>query len=166
MGILLKNDGLFPLKKDIKSIAVIGPIAYNHEVLLGNYNGLSSEYITPLDGIRKAVSENTKVWYAQGCQLTGNKLDSPSPNGRISEAVAMAKRAEAVVLVTGLSANLEGEEGEEGEENYKFSMNGDKFDLKLPGLQQKLINDIAALGKPVTLVIPKGIYFYCFVLLF
>ena len=147
--VLLKNDGILPLNKNIKSIAIIGPNAYNHEVLLGNYNGLTSKYVTPLDGIRNCVSNRTKVWYAEGCQLTGDKLDWHSPNGRISEAVAMAKRSEAVVIVTGLSCHIE---GEEGEDTYKDSCNGDKFDLTLPGLQERLIDELTAVGKPTILV--------------
>ena len=147
--VLLKNDGILPLSKNIKSIAVIGPNAYNHEVLLGNYSGLTSQYVTPLDGIRNTVSNRTKVWYAEGCKLTGDKLDWHSPDGRISEAVAMAKRSDAIILVTGLSSHIE---GEEGEENYKESCNGDKLNLTLPGLQERLINEISVLGKPSILV--------------
>jgi beta-glucosidase len=147
--VLLKNDGILPLNKNIKSIAVIGPNAYNHEVLLGNYNGLASKYVTPLDGIRNAVSNRTKVWYAEGCELTGDKLDWHSPNGRISEALAMARRSDAVVVVTGLSSHIE---GEEGEDTYADSCNGDKFNLSLPGLQERLIKEVSSVGKPTVLV--------------
>jgi beta-glucosidase len=68
--VLLKNESsLLPLQKDIGSIAVIGPNADNDEVLLGNYSGTPAEPVTPLEGIRKAVSHETKVTYAQGCDL-------------------------------------------------------------------------------------------------
>ncbi|MBN1811617.1 MAG: glycoside hydrolase family 3 C-terminal domain-containing protein [Anaerolineae bacterium] len=68
--VLLKNeDGFLPLQKDIGSIAVIGPNADNDEVLLGNYSGTPAEPVTLLEGIRKAVSPETKVTYAQGCAL-------------------------------------------------------------------------------------------------
>ena len=68
--VLLKNaDGLLPLKKDIASIAVIGPNADDSEVLLGNYSGTPSQPVTLLEGIRKAVSPETDVFYARGCTL-------------------------------------------------------------------------------------------------
>ena len=66
--VLLKNeDGLLPLSKEIRSLAVIGPSIDNVEVLLGNYNGFPSEPITPLQGILSKVSETTRVFHAQGC---------------------------------------------------------------------------------------------------
>jgi beta-glucosidase len=68
--VLLKNaDDLLPLPKDLASIAVIGPNADNVEVLLGNYSGTPAEPVTLLEGIRQAVSPETKVSYAQGCDL-------------------------------------------------------------------------------------------------
>lgn len=68
--VLLKNENqTLPLKKDLKSIAVVGPNANDLEVLLGNYNGFPSQYFTPLDGIKSKVSENTKVYYEAGTEL-------------------------------------------------------------------------------------------------
>ncbi|UMB61785.1 glycoside hydrolase family 3 C-terminal domain-containing protein [Lutibacter sp. A80] len=68
--VLLKNEqNVLPLKKDIKSIAVIGPNANNLEVLLGNYNGFPSQYFTPLEGIKNKVSEKTKIYYEAGSEL-------------------------------------------------------------------------------------------------
>ncbi len=68
--VLLKNrNNVLPLKKDIGSIAVIGPNADQWLMLLGNYNGVPSEAITPLKGIREKVSSNTKVLFAQGSEL-------------------------------------------------------------------------------------------------
>jgi len=69
--VLLKNENnTLPLRKDLKSIAVIGPNADDVPVLLGNYNGQPSRATTPLAGIRQHVSSNTKVLYAQGTTLT------------------------------------------------------------------------------------------------
>jgi beta-glucosidase len=71
--VLLKNEGgLLPLRKDLRTIAVIGPNADDVDLLLGNYNGIPSEPITPLEGIRRKVSEGTKVLYARGCDLAEN----------------------------------------------------------------------------------------------
>ncbi|MEI6219632.1 MAG: glycoside hydrolase family 3 N-terminal domain-containing protein, partial [bacterium] len=63
--VLLKNENnLLPLKKDIKSIAVIGPTALAMDVLWGNYNGFAPEMATILEGIIGAVSESTAVTVA------------------------------------------------------------------------------------------------------
>ncbi|HDQ44973.1 MAG TPA: glycoside hydrolase family 3 protein [bacterium] len=73
--VLLKNDGLLPLKRDIKTIAVIGPNADNRFVLLGNYNGTPSKSVTVLEGIQNKVGKNTRVLYARGC----NYVDKNPP---------------------------------------------------------------------------------------
>jgi len=79
--VLLKNDPpattsasrsafpLLPLKKDLKTIAVIGPNADDPAMLLGNYNGLPSHAVTPLEGIRTKLGSATQVLYAKGCDL-------------------------------------------------------------------------------------------------
>ncbi len=82
--VLLKNDqNTLPLKKDVKSIAVIGPNADVLEVLLGNYNGTPSQFVTPLAGIRNKVSPATKVLYAQGTYKIGTTA-MPIPAGAFS----------------------------------------------------------------------------------
>jgi beta-glucosidase len=71
--VLLKNEGgLLPLKKSLKSVAVIGPDADSVEILLGNYNGDPSEPVTPLEGIRRKLGSRTQVLYAQGSDLAPN----------------------------------------------------------------------------------------------
>jgi beta-glucosidase len=71
--VLLKNDNnTLPLRKDLKTIAVIGPNADAPEALLGNYNGQPVQSITPLAGIEAKVGESTKVLYALGSTLTGS----------------------------------------------------------------------------------------------
>jgi beta-glucosidase len=68
--VLLKNeDSLLPLSKEIGSIAVIGPNADDLAPLLGNYNGTPATAVTPLEGIRRKVSPETTVYYAQGCEI-------------------------------------------------------------------------------------------------
>jgi beta-glucosidase len=151
--VLLKNDGaLLPLRKDLRSIAVIGPNAHDHQVLLANYFGMPSRSVTPLDGIRAAVSPATKVWYAQGCKLQGLTLDGLGRAGNLSEAESVAERADVVVMCLGLSADIEGEQGDAGNSEAA----GDKVDLALTGLQPLLLETIAALGKPVVLVLVAG----------
>lgn len=70
--VLLKNDNhTLPLKKNLKTVAVIGPNADAAEVLLGNYNGQPSKWVTPLDGVKNKVSSATRVLYTLGTTLTG-----------------------------------------------------------------------------------------------
>jgi beta-glucosidase len=68
--VLLRNEGaLLPLRKDLGTIAVIGPDADDVDLLLGNYNGLPSAPVTPLRGIRDAVSAGTRVLHARGSDV-------------------------------------------------------------------------------------------------
>jgi beta-glucosidase len=72
--VLLKNQGnLLPLRKDLQKIAVIGPTADDLNVLLGNYNGTPSKFVTLLKGIKSKVSKQTKIIYEQGCDLVGEE---------------------------------------------------------------------------------------------
>jgi beta-glucosidase len=150
--VLLKNDGVLPLSPDIKSVAVIGPNADDAHVLVGNYFGTPSHAETPLSGIRKAVSKQTKVWYAEGCKLQGTKEEGLGRSGILSEAISVAQRADAVILCLGLSAEIEGEQGDAGNSEAA----GDKAHLDLTGLQQKLLESVTALGKPTVLVLISG----------
>ena len=67
--VLLKNENqTLPLSKNLKKLAVIGPNANQWLMLLGNYNGVPSEAITPLEGFRKKLP-NTEIVFAQGSEL-------------------------------------------------------------------------------------------------
>jgi len=71
--VLLKNkNGVLPLSKNLHRIAVIGPNADDPEILPGNYNGIPSAAVTPLEGIRRAVGPGTEVIYARGCDVAEN----------------------------------------------------------------------------------------------
>ncbi len=71
--VLLKNENsLLPLSKNLKSIAIIGPNANDVEVLLGNYNGIPTAPVTPLEGIRNKVKSKTKIFYSRGCNVAEN----------------------------------------------------------------------------------------------
>ena len=153
--VLLKNkDNLLPLdKKKLKSIAVIGPNADSREALIGNYFGTPSEQVTVLEGIREAVGEQTRVYYAQGCHLYKSTTSAPGESrDRFAEAISVAERSDAVVLCLGLDAGIEGEEGDASNEYAS----GDKRDLNLPGLQQELLEAVYRTGKPVILVLLSG----------
>jgi len=80
--VLLENkNNILPFSKNVKRVAVIGPNADNKEILLGNYNGYSSNEITPLKGIVEKLP-NAEVKYAQGCRLANELpcLTSISPD--------------------------------------------------------------------------------------
>lgn len=152
--VLLKNDGVLPLDiKKLKSIAVIGPNADNQMVLKGNYYGTASKYTTILEGIQAAVGEDVRVYYSEGCHLYKDRVENLAcADDRSSEAVSVAERADAVILCLGLDSLLEGEEGDTGN-SYA---SGDKTDLNLPGLQQKLLEKVTAVGKPTILALSAG----------
>ena len=73
--VLLKNDNVLPLKKDLKRIAVIGPNADDKEVLLGNYNGEPSVSVTPLEGIRRKLPD-AEVTFSEGMYATGQTFET------------------------------------------------------------------------------------------
>lgn len=149
--VLLKNSGnTLPLKKDLKSIAVIGPNADELNVLLGNYHGTPSHPVTVLQGIRSRVAAGTKVLYSRGCELVEGLPPRVDSTG---EAIAIAKEADVIVAVMGISPALEGEEMPVELEGFS---GGDRTDIVLPGLQQSLLKSLTALGKPLVLVIMNG----------
>lgn len=153
--VLLKNENeILPLDpQKIKTLAVIGPNADSRRALEGNYFGTASRYVTVLEGIQAVVEPNTRVLYASGSHLYRDRFQGlGEPHDRVAEAVAVAERADAVVLCLGLDAGLEGEEGDASNE---FA-SGDKPDLQLPKAQQYLLERVVQTGKPVILVLISG----------
>ena len=67
--VLLKNDGILPLNRDIKKIAVIGPNADNFEALIGNYNGIPRNPVTILKGIINKTGTKSEVLFSEGSHL-------------------------------------------------------------------------------------------------
>ncbi len=153
--VLLKNrNGILPLRKDLGCVAVIGPNADNREVLLGNYNGWPSRFVTVLDGIRNAVSSSTRVIYAQGCDVLKNEdnIWGERADDLFGEALAAAERADAVVMALGLNSRIEGEEGSADLSQW----HGDRVRIDLPAIQKRLFEAVAAKGKPIVLVLLAG----------
>lgn len=153
--VLLKNENhILPLKKDsIRTIGVIGPNADNRKALVGNYEGTSSEYITVLEGIRRYVGDDVRVMFSEGCHLCKDRTQVlADANDRMSEVRAVADMSDVIIACMGLDASLEGEEGDEGNE---FA-SGDKPNLDLPGLQEEVLKELVATGKPVILVLLSG----------
>lgn len=152
--VLLKNDGVLPLK-DVagKTIGVIGPNANSREALVGNYHGTSSRYITVLEGIQDKVGHDGRVLYSEGSHLFKDRVENLAwENDRVAEAVTVAKHSDVVVLCVGLNETLEGEEGDTGN-SYA---SGDKADLLLPEPQRKLMEAVFAVGKPVVVCLMAG----------
>ncbi len=153
--VLLKNDGILPIKKEsVKNVAVIGPNARSIEALQGNYFGVASRNVTFLDGIQDYLEDNARVYYAPGCHLFQEYAESTlsRPHERASEAIIAAKHADTVVMCLGLDPTIEGEQGDSG--NVYGS--GDKETLGLPAEQIRLLDQILALDKPVILVVAAG----------
>ena len=143
--VLLKNNGILPLKSDMK-IAVIGPNADSKDILLGNYCGMPSKYYTLLRGIQ----EYADVGYAQGCTL----FEVPNIHWGLTvrEALVEVKNADVGIMCMGLDATMEGEEGDA----YNAQTGGDKVTLELPDVQNELYEEVLKLGKPIVYVNVSG----------
>ena len=143
--ILLKNDNnLLPLDiNNIKSLAVIGPNAHEERPkkgtysLLGGYSGLPPFYTSVLEGLTSKTEGKVKINYAKGCDLLSNSKEG------FSEAIAAAKKSDAVVLVVGGSRKTGGE-------------GVDRSSLDLYGVQNELVEAIHKTGKPIIVVLING----------
>ena len=145
--VLLKNNGILPLKKEeLKIIGVIGPNADNRSSLDGNYHGTASRYITALEGIQDYVGDDVRVMYAKGSHLFLDKEEAlAQEDDRIAEALSVAEHSDVVVLCIGLDESLEGEEGDTG----NAYASGDKESLEFPKSQQRLMHAVLETGKKV-----------------
>ena len=152
--VLLKNENtLLPLKKNIGTVAVIGPNSDQSFVLLGNYNGNPSDPITPLRGIKEKLAGSSEVLYAQGCEWAAGMPGQRTNEELKTEALEVAKKANIIIMCMGITPRLEGEEMKVNVDGFK---GGDRTSLDLPALQEDLIKAIYALGKPVILVLLNG----------
>ena len=152
--VLLKNNGILPLNKaQLKTIGVIGPNANSRAALVGNYHGTASRYITVLEGIQDYVGDDVRVLYSQGCHLFKDREEPlAQPDDRLSEAKAVARHSDLVILCLGLDESLEGEEGDTG----NAYASGDKRDLSLPESQQRLLQTVVETGVPFVLCMMAG----------
>jgi beta-glucosidase len=134
--VLLKNErSLLPLPKS-GTIAVIGPLADNKEEPLGPWHtqGRAEDVVSVLQGIKTKLQT---ILYAQG-----SGIDDTSKAG-FAAAVAAARQAKVAVLVLGERGDMSGEAAS-------------RASLGLPGVQQQLLEAVAATGTPVVLVLMNG----------
>ena len=90
--VLLKNDGVLPLKPEVKRIALIGPLADQTRVLLGNYNGIPTHSVSVLDGL-KVEFPTAKITFVPGTQFLRNE-GRPLPAGLLTTEGKPGARAE------------------------------------------------------------------------
>lgn len=166
--VLLKNkDDLLPLKKDLPSIAVIGPNADDVRNLVGDYSHFSHmelaaqaaeeagssdaeklpegdpvSIISVLEAVKRTVSSRATVTYAKGCDVMGDSKEG------FAEAVAAAKRADVAIVVVGGKSGLtlDCTSGE-------FR---DRADIGLPGAQRELVRAVCETATPVVVVLING----------
>jgi beta-glucosidase len=158
--VLLRNEGgLLPLSKDLKSVAVIGPLADSMEATEGSWMvfGHKPAAVTVLQGIRARLP-GANVTYAPGPEIqrdiphpfgefdTTSKKPNQTPEAAeaaLQTAMETARGADLVVMVLGENADMAGE----------FASRGS---LDLPGRQEELLKAVSALGKPIVLVLLNG----------
>ena len=152
--VLLKNNGILPLKKEnIKTIGIVGPNADSRKALIGNYHGTASRYITIQEGIQDYVGEDVRILSSVGSELFRDRTEPLAfSRDRLAEAKIVAENSDVVILCVGLDETLEGEEGDTGN-SYA---SGDKESLKLPQSQIDLMEAMAGSGKPVVLCLMAG----------
>jgi beta-glucosidase len=142
--VLLKNEAipgtgrLLPLASDLKSVALIGPLADDAEDMLGSWGAQGDPHSAVT--LRAALEEKLgkKLTYAKGTDILGNDT------GGFAAAVAAAKNASLVVVALGeAGSTMTGEASS-------------RTHLDLPGNQQQLLEAVVATGKPVVLVLFNG----------
>jgi beta-glucosidase len=156
--VLLKNaGGLLPLdRKKIKTIAVVGPNA--EPCRLGGYSGIPKRCVGVLRGIKEAIGPGVNVMWAPGGVITrgsdwwADKVETSTPEEdrkMINDAVAVARKADVVVLAVGDSEQT-------SREAWAPNHLGDRPSLDLPGRQDELARGVLALGKPTVAVLING----------
>jgi beta-glucosidase len=144
--VLLKNDAgangssLLPLSESVKKIALIGPLGDNSGEMTGSWgvDRRDPDVVTVKDALEaRAKKIGGSVSYAKGTEISGD-----SETG-FTEAVEAAKQADVAVLALGESSEMSGEAGSRAR-------------LDLPGNQEKLLEAVAATGRPVVLLVFSG----------
>ncbi|MFG6205159.1 beta-glucosidase BglX [Pseudomonas retamae] len=160
--VLLKNQNeTLPLKKNAK-VALVGPLAKAPIDMMGSWAaaGRPAQSVTLFDGMSAVIGDKSKLIYARGANITGDKkvldylnflnfdapevVDDPRPASvLIDEAVKAAKDADVVVAAVGESRGMSHE-------------SSSRTDLNIPETQRELIRALKATGKPLVLVLMNG----------
>lgn len=151
--VLLKNDKrVLPLEKK-GAIAVVGPMAFTKEDLLGMWSGTNDQKsATIADAFREAVGSSARIIEARGCHLTDDAqlaevtglTPDPADNSRlIREAVSKSAGADVIVAVLGEPRSWTGEACS-------------RADIGLPQSQKDLLKALLGMGKPLVLVLANG----------
>jgi beta-glucosidase len=138
--VLLKNEKqLLPLSKQIKTIAVIGPLAKSETDMKGAWSVKweQDHLISLYEGLQNKLGKSTSLLYAKGCEI------KDSSKTGFAEAIEIAQKSDVVILAVGESFDMSGE---------AKSRTG----IKLPGVQEDLIKAIQTTGKPVIVLIMAG----------
>ena len=135
--VLLKNDGVLPIKSDVKTVALIGPYAENGS-LLGPWSwaGKIEESVTIAKGIENKIGRDNLL-IAKGCDIEG------TDKSHFLEAIEIAKKADFIVLALGEDEQMSGE-------------GCCRTDITLPGVQLDLVKEIVKLNKPTVTVLING----------
>jgi len=140
--VLLKNNGVLPIKSSVKKIAVIGPLADAQHDMIGAWSAAGDD-ITAIS-LLKGLKDNLKgieITYLKGCDITSkNELQDKIDGGA---AMALANDADLVILALGESKEQSGEASS-------------RSTIKLPGAQQALLAYVKTIGKPIALVLFNG----------
>lgn len=140
-SVLLKNDGnALPLEKSA-TIALIGPLAKDEYHINGNWGGAGDrkgKSVSIYEGLQEYL-EDSQMLYAKGCEL-----EKDDESG-FQEAIDVAKKADVVLLVMGESYHMSGEAAS-------------RTDIRIPGIQPKLIKKIreAVPNKKIVLLLMNG----------
>ncbi|TCN01265.1 beta-glucosidase [Paenibacillus sp. BK033] len=136
-AVLLKNDGVLPLNKSIKRLALIGPFADSKDQL-GPWQGTKyhERTITLAGGIRELVP-HIELDIVIGCEVNA------AIEGGFTAAKMAAQEADAVILALGETWTMSGEAAS-------------RMDIGLPSAQRELAEFVAQLGKPTVLVLTNG----------
>lgn len=138
--VLLKDEReTLPLNKDVKSIALVGPLADDQLDMIGSWtgDGNAADAVTLLAGIKAKVSPSTKINYAKGCDINSDSTEG------IDEAVRAARKSDVVIVAVGEAAAMTGEASS-------------RSSLDLPGRQLDLVKAVQATGKPTVVVLMNG----------
>ena len=154
--VLLKNDGVLPLGKDLGSVALIGPSSAAQKI--GGYSSTPQFPIPSLyEEMKAALGDGVTVRQCNGCAITYDKKQPRVVDGQphlysegeeeiadeMEEALAIASACDVIVFVGGDNTITSGE-------------GRDRCELTLNGRQRELIEKLAALGKPLILVTENG----------